>query len=58
MSKSRSSFWAKRIPYEKKNKTPFWDIQVPWNRNEWDKRGDFWGLTLPESEKLSYSVIF
>jgi hypothetical protein len=54
----RGGFWAKRLTNTDRNRTPFWDMYVPWNKNEWDRRGDFWGIRLPDTEKMSHSVMF
>ncbi len=54
----RGGFWAKRLSSPARNRTPFWDLEVAWNRNEWDKRANFWDLVLPEAEKISHAVMF
>jgi hypothetical protein len=54
----RGGFWAKRLNNTEKNRTPFWDLNVPWNKNEWDKRANFWDLVLPETETAHHAIMF
>lgn len=51
-------FWAKRLVKNTTAKVPFWDLEVPWERREYHRNVGFWEKVLPETEKVSHSVIF